>query len=164
GGPRRPRPACAARGSRHGGAPRAHGAHRPRHDDGRQHDDRDVGRDGRARDQRGTPRRDRDPPRLQGGHLGPGAPAPAADLPAPAALPGVMVSRSHEVMPSAPEFERTSTTLVNAYVGPRIERYLGVLERRLRSAGFAGELLIMQSNGGVMPGGYVAQKAVAVMG
>src|SRR5207244_13283520 len=50
------------------------------------------------------------------------------------------------------------------YVGPRIERYLGALEGRLRSAGFAGELLIMQSNGGVMPGGYVAQKAVAVMG
>src|SRR5438034_2093470 len=39
-------------------------------------------------------------------------------------LPGVMLSLSHEVMPSAPEFERTSTTLVNAYVGPRIERYL----------------------------------------
>src|SRR5437762_8038622 len=44
-------------------------------------------------------------------------------------LPGVMVSLSHEVVPSAPEFERTSTTLVNAYVGPRIERYLGALER-----------------------------------
>src|SRR5437879_7142259 len=79
-------------------------------------------------------------------------------------LPGVMLSLSHEVMPSAPEFERTSTTLVNAYVGPRIERYLATLEQRLRAAGFAGELLVMQSNGGVMPGGYVAQKAVAVMG
>src|SRR5882672_8696712 len=79
-------------------------------------------------------------------------------------LPGVMISLSHEVMPSAPEFERTSTTLVNAYVGPRIGRYLGRLEARLREAGFAGELLIMQSNGGVMPGGWVAQKAVAVMG
>ena len=79
-------------------------------------------------------------------------------------LPGVMVSLSHEVMPSAPEFERTSTTLVNAYVGPRIERYLTRLDARLREAGFRGELLIMQSNGGVMPGGYVAQKAVAVMG
>src|SRR5437773_142862 len=79
-------------------------------------------------------------------------------------LPGVMVSLSHEVMPSAPEFERTSTTLVNAYVGPRIERYLATLEQRLRAAGFGGELLVMQSNGGVMPGGYVAQKAVAVMG
>jgi N-methylhydantoinase A len=79
-------------------------------------------------------------------------------------LPGVMVSLSHEVMPAAPEFERTSTTLVNAYVGPKIGRYLSRLDARLRDAGFAGELLIMQSNGGVMPGGYVAQKAVAVMG
>ncbi len=79
-------------------------------------------------------------------------------------LPGVMVSLSHEVMPSAPEFERTSTTLVNAYVGPKIERYLSRLDARLRDAGFRGELLIMQSNGGVMPGGYVAQKAIAVMG
>src|SRR5439155_4918436 len=79
-------------------------------------------------------------------------------------LPGIMLSLSHQVMPSAPEFERTSTTLVNAYVGPKIGRYLGRLEARLREAGFAGALLIMQSNGGVMPGGYVAQKAVAVMG
>src|SRR5437016_1345288 len=79
-------------------------------------------------------------------------------------LPGVMVSLSHEVMPSAPEFERTSTTLVNAYVGPKIGRYLSQLDERLRAAGFAGELLIMQSNGGVMPGGYVAEKAVAAMG
>jgi N-methylhydantoinase A len=79
-------------------------------------------------------------------------------------LPGVMVSLSHEVMPAAPEFERTSTTLVNAYVGPKIERYLSRLDARLRENGFTGELHIMQSNGGVMPGGYVAQKAVAVMG
>src|SRR2546425_359816 len=79
-------------------------------------------------------------------------------------LPGVMVSLSHEVMPSAPEFERTSTTLVNAYLGPKIGRYLSRLDERLRAAGCAGELLIMQSNGGVMPGGYVAEKAVAVMG
>jgi N-methylhydantoinase A len=79
-------------------------------------------------------------------------------------LPGVMLSLSHEVMPAAPEFERTSTTLVNAYVGPKIERYLSRLDERLREAGFAGELLIMQSNGGVMPGGYVAERAIAVMG
>src|SRR5881296_1709982 len=79
-------------------------------------------------------------------------------------LPGIMLSLSHQVMPAAPEFERTSTTLVNAYVGPRIGRYLARLDARLRKAGFRGELLVMQSNGGVMPGGYVAQKAVAVMG
>jgi N-methylhydantoinase A len=78
--------------------------------------------------------------------------------------PGVMLSLSHQVMPSAPEFERTSTTLVNAYVGPRIGRYLSRLDERLRATGFSGELLVMQSNGGAMPGGYVAQKAVAVMG
>src|SRR4029453_620183 len=51
-------------------------------------------------------------------------------------LPGVMVSLSHEVMSAGPEFERTSTTLVNAYVGPRIERYLSRLDGRLREAGF----------------------------
>src|ERR1700675_2558290 len=79
-------------------------------------------------------------------------------------LPGVMVSLSHEAMPAAPEFERTSTTLLNAYVGPKIERYLSRLDERLRAGGFTGELLIMQSNGGVMPGGYVAARAVAVMG
>jgi N-methylhydantoinase A len=79
-------------------------------------------------------------------------------------LPDVMISLSHEVMPAAPEFERTSTTLVNAYVGPTIERYLSRLDARLREAGFTGELLVMQSNGGVMPGGYVAERAVGVMG
>jgi N-methylhydantoinase A len=79
-------------------------------------------------------------------------------------LPGVMLSLSHRVMPAAPEFERTSTTLVNAYVGPKIGRYLSRLDVRLREAGFGGELLIMQSNGGVMPGGYVAERAIAVMG
>ena len=42
------------------------------------------------------------------------------------------VSLSHEVMPAAPEFERTSTTLVNAYVGPKIKRYLERLVERLR--------------------------------
>src|SRR5690606_36645552 len=61
--------------------------------------------------------------------------------------PAMRVWLSHEVMPSAPEFERTSTTLVNAYVGPRIERYLERLVERLRGAGYRRELLVMQSNG-----------------
>jgi N-methylhydantoinase A len=79
-------------------------------------------------------------------------------------LPGVHVSLSHEVMPSAPEFERTSTTLVNAYVAPRIDRYLSGLAERLRAHGFGRALLIMQSNGGIMTGGYVAKRAIAVLG
>ena len=46
-------------------------------------------------------------------------------------------------------YDRTSTTVLNAYVGPIISRYLDALAGRLDEAGFAGELLIMQSNGGV---------------
>src|SRR5262249_55867017 len=79
-------------------------------------------------------------------------------------LPGVMVSLSHPVVSAAAEVERTSTPLVNAGGGPKTGRYRSRLGGRLRAAGSRGELLIMQSNGGVMPGGYVAQKAVAVMG
>ncbi|MGH7857709.1 MAG: hydantoinase/oxoprolinase family protein, partial [Candidatus Binatia bacterium] len=78
--------------------------------------------------------------------------------------PEVDLSLSHEVMPSAPEFERTSTTLVNAYVGPRIRAYVVHLEERLREEGFRGQLLLMQSNGGIMTPDYVAFRAVSVLG
>jgi N-methylhydantoinase A len=77
--------------------------------------------------------------------------------------PGLPVSLSHEVMPSAPEFERTSTTLVNAFVGPKIERYLGRLVEGLRRAGYAQPLLVMQSNGGIMTPEYIARRPVTVL-
>jgi N-methylhydantoinase A len=73
------------------------------------------------------------------------------------------VSLSHEVMARGPEFERVSTTLVNAYVAPRIASYVGQLQEKLRSAGYAGQLLIMQSTGGVMPPEYVARRAVTLL-
>jgi N-methylhydantoinase A len=73
------------------------------------------------------------------------------------------VSLSHEVMPRGPEFERTSTTLVNAYVAPRIQAYVQQLTEKLRAAGYGGELLIMQSTGGVMPPDYVARRAVSLL-
>ncbi|MEE9609123.1 MAG: hydantoinase/oxoprolinase family protein [Myxococcota bacterium] len=79
-------------------------------------------------------------------------------------LPDVRVSLSHEVMPSAPEFERTSTTLVDAYVGPRVETYLRRLEDALREGGYRRDLLIMQSNGGIMTAEFLAKKAVASLG
>ena len=60
-----------------------------------------------------------------------------------------LISLSHEVWPKPPEFERTSTTLVNAFVGPPIVRYLDRLEERLRDAGFSEELLLATSSGGV---------------
>jgi N-methylhydantoinase A len=74
------------------------------------------------------------------------------------------ISLSHEVMPRAPEFERTSTTLVNAYVAPTIANYTRHLTDELRAAGYAGQMLIMQSTGGVMPPDYVARKAVSLLG
>ena len=73
------------------------------------------------------------------------------------------VSLSNEVMARGPEFERVSTTLVNAYVAPRIASYVGHLQEKLRSAGYAGQLLIMQSTGGVMPPDYVARRAVTLL-
>jgi N-methylhydantoinase A len=78
--------------------------------------------------------------------------------------PEARISLSHEVMPTAPEFERTSTTLVDAYVGPRVERYLARLGQSLRDAGYKSDLLIMQSNGGIMTAGFLAKKAVAALG
>lgn len=73
------------------------------------------------------------------------------------------VSLSHEVMARGPEYERVSTTLVNAYVAPRIAGYVGRLEHELRAAGYDGQLLIMQSTGGVMPPDYVARRAVTLL-
>jgi N-methylhydantoinase A len=66
-----------------------------------------------------------------------------------AEFPGLSVSLSCEVLPQIREFERVSTTIVNAYTAPSMQRYLENLERRLREKGFAGELFVMQSNGGV---------------
>jgi N-methylhydantoinase A len=66
-----------------------------------------------------------------------------------AAMPDAYVSLSSEVMPEIKEYERTCTTVVNAYVGPALELYLRRLETRLREAGFEGPLLVIQSHGGV---------------
>src|SRR5258708_34049679 len=67
------------------------------------------------------------------------------------ALPKAYVCLSSEVHPQIKEYERVCTTVVNAYVGPALERYLGQLERRLAEAGYTGPVLIMQSHGGVAP-------------
>ena len=64
--------------------------------------------------------------------------------------PTVFVTLSHEILREFREYERTSTTVLNAYVGPRVSRYLGTLEDHLKRARFKGQLHIMRSNGGVM--------------
>jgi len=66
-------------------------------------------------------------------------------------LPGAYVSLSAEVLPQIKEYERVWTTVVNAYVGPALARYLASLAARLTSHGYRGDVLIMQSHGGVAP-------------
>jgi N-methylhydantoinase A len=65
-----------------------------------------------------------------------------------AALPGVFVTRSSDVCPEFREYERSSTTLVNAYLGHTVSRYLSDLDRDVRSKGIR-RLMIVKSNGGL---------------
>ncbi|MDB5059846.1 MAG: hyuA2 [Chloroflexi bacterium] len=67
------------------------------------------------------------------------------------ALPGVFVTTSYDVLPQIREYERVSTTAINAYVSPPLASYLDALAREITAEGFTGNLLIMQSNGGVLP-------------
>jgi N-methylhydantoinase A len=67
-----------------------------------------------------------------------------------AAMPDAYISLSHEILREYREFERISTTVVNAYIGPRVGGYVTRLNASLGEIGFRGALSIMRSNGGVM--------------
>jgi N-methylhydantoinase A len=64
--------------------------------------------------------------------------------------PNEHVSCSSEILPEIREFERFSTTALNAYLQPEVSGYLDRLETALKQGGFGGEFMIVQSNGGVM--------------
>jgi N-methylhydantoinase A len=64
--------------------------------------------------------------------------------------PGMFVSLSHDILREYREYERTSTTALNAYVGPRVRGYLDRLEGFLSDGSFGGSIQIMRSNGGTM--------------
>lgn len=64
--------------------------------------------------------------------------------------PNAHITISSEILPEIREFERTSTTALNAYMQPVIARYLRRLDEVLEDGGFTGQILIVQSNGGVM--------------
>jgi len=74
--------------------------------------------------------------------------------------PGAFISLSHEVLPQIREFERVSTTLVNAYTGPKLRRYLESLERRLKESGLESDFFVILSNGGIMNSAYAGAYAV----
>jgi len=67
-----------------------------------------------------------------------------------AAWPNDFVTASHEVLSEIREFERSSTTAINAYLQPVVASYIAKLESELTAQGFPGQLHIVQSNGGIM--------------
>ncbi|MBU6267769.1 MAG: hydantoinase/oxoprolinase family protein [Sphingomonadales bacterium] len=78
-------------------------------------------------------------------------------------LPNAQISLSHEVLPRAPEYDRTSTTVVNAYVAPRVTSYLEKLVTRLKDGGYRSHLMVMQASGGVMTVDYIAGSPIRVL-
>ena len=77
-----------------------------------------------------------------------------------AAFPGIAVTASVDVLPEAGEYERTSTTAVNAYVLPGFGGYLARLEAGLRARGVTAPLLIGNSNGGLSAAAVAREKPV----
>ena len=65
-------------------------------------------------------------------------------------MPDAYLTVSTDLLPAVRFYDRVSTTALNSYVGPKLDRYLTQLVERLAGIGYAGVLLIMQSNGGVM--------------
>ncbi|MFQ6672542.1 MAG: hydantoinase/oxoprolinase family protein [Candidatus Tectimicrobiota bacterium] len=78
-------------------------------------------------------------------------------------FPDCPVSISCEVSPEMREYERTSTTVVDASLQPVVAQYIGSLETRLQNEGVSAPLRIMQGNGGVMPAGRAATRPVGLV-
>jgi N-methylhydantoinase A len=78
-------------------------------------------------------------------------------------LPEAYLTVSSDLLPSIRFYERVSTTVLNAYIGPILDHYLNQLTGRLQQAGFDGVLLIMQSNGGVMTPQIAREKAALTL-
>ena len=77
--------------------------------------------------------------------------------------PDLPLSVSFEVLPEIKEYERTSTTVVNAYVMPVVARYLRALRKGLDDAGVPARLLLMQSNGGLTTDGAAAERPMNII-
>jgi N-methylhydantoinase A len=79
------------------------------------------------------------------------------------AMPDAYLSLSHDILREYREFERMSTTVVNAYIGPKVGGYVKSLKSSLGGIGFRGDLSIMRSNGGVMTPEVATERPVAMM-
>ncbi len=77
--------------------------------------------------------------------------------------PKLYVVASSRLVQSMGEYERANTAAVDAYLGPTLNRYLAKIETSLKAAGYAGELLVMQSIGGLAPATGLLQAAVTTL-
>jgi N-methylhydantoinase A len=77
--------------------------------------------------------------------------------------PQVFVSLSSEIAPVPGEYERTSTTVINAYAGRVASDYITNLQTQLAGHGYDGPLLVMQGYGGLLPAGEAASRAVGMI-
>lgn len=78
-------------------------------------------------------------------------------------LPNVFVSLSVDILPQMREYERTSTTVVNAYVGPIVKKYLDSMEADLRRADCGARVSMMQSSGGIVNAQAVKEKPAQIV-
>jgi N-methylhydantoinase A len=78
-------------------------------------------------------------------------------------LPDVYRTVSTDLLPSIRFYDRVSTTVLNSYVGPKLRAYLTSLVERLKAFGFAGNLLVMQSNGGVIAPELAIERAAVTL-
>src|SRR5438874_771938 len=77
--------------------------------------------------------------------------------------PDMFVSASHELSQEYREFERCSTVVANAYIGPKVRRYLGEIDQHIRGAGFTGSFLIVQSTGGLYDAAQAQRQCVRML-
>ena len=78
-------------------------------------------------------------------------------------LPGAFISLSVDVLPQKLEYERTSTTAINAYVGPPVKHYVRSMVSQVRDAGIGGRLMVMQSSGGILDADAVAENPARIV-
>lgn len=78
-------------------------------------------------------------------------------------IPQAFVSSSHQLTQEYREFERVSTVAANAYIGPRVDAYLAQMATELRADGFSGDMLVVQSTGGLFPVGDARSACVRML-
>ena len=78
-------------------------------------------------------------------------------------LPAAFVSLSVDVLPQKLEYERTSTTVINAYVGPPVKHYVQSMISQVQGAGIGGRLMVMQSSGGILDADAVAENPARIV-